>query len=69
MPVCPKCCNELVKRKSDNTYNCKRHGWVRDIATPPPSQSLEELSKYSLGPSIEVEYQERKLTPKGIINV
>jgi len=34
MPTCPKCCNKLTKRKSDNAYHCRRHGWVRDIQKP-----------------------------------
>jgi len=31
MPYCPKCLHKLTKRKSDNTYNCAYHGFVRKV--------------------------------------
>lgn len=38
MPYCPKCLNKLSKRKSDNTYNCSKHGFVRKVMSPPTAK-------------------------------
>jgi hypothetical protein len=42
MSLCPRCSGKLTKRKSDMTWNCKRHGVVRYINTPPPSGPMRE---------------------------
>lgn len=51
MPVCPKCQNKLIKRKSDRAYHCRRHGKVRDI---------EDMTRYRteyIDPDTKVEYR------------
>lgn len=42
MSLCPKCCGRLVKRKADMSWNCRRHGTIRYINTPPVSSPPKE---------------------------
>lgn len=45
-PKCPKCAAWLTKRKSDMTMNCAKHGFVRNIMTPPSTyQHLKESAQ------------------------